>query len=99
MPLGDSLLLTLNANVNYTDENLYTQSIASDAFNTFLDSRTLLNASVTVSTNDGKYYVRAIGRNITDERYRVATQVVAGLWTFANYGPPDYYGVEAGVRW
>lgn len=97
--LADNLLLTLNANVNYTDENLYTQSIASEDFNTFLDERTLVNASVTLSTMDGRYYVRGIGRNIADKRYRVATQVVAGLWTFANYGPPEYYGVEIGARW
>ena len=98
VPLGDTVMLTLNANLNYTDKNLYTQSIASEDFNTFLDSRTLLNASITLSTMDGRYYIRGIGRNIADKRYRVATQVVAGLWTFANYGPPEYYGVELGAR-
>ena len=98
VPLGDSLMLALNANVNFTDDNLFTQSIASEDFNTFLEDRTLVNASVTLSTMDGRYYMRAIGRNISDKRYRVATQVVAGLWTFANYGPPEYYGVELGAR-
>jgi len=91
--------LVVNAHVNYTDENLYTQSIQSPDFNTFLDSRTLLNASITISDRDDKYFGRIIGKNLTDTRYKVATQVVAGLWTFANYGPPRFFAAEVGVRW
>lgn len=98
VPLGGNLMLGFNANVNFTDDNLFTQSIDSEDFNTFLEDRVLVNASVTLSTIDDRYYLRAIGRNIFDKRYRVATQVVAGLWTFANYGPPEYYGVEVGAR-
>jgi len=98
-PIGDALKVVVNANVNYTDNNLYTQSIQSPDFNTFLDSRTLWNASITLSDRDDKYFARIIGRNLSDERYKVATQVVAGLWTFANYGPPRFYGAEIGLRW
>ena len=98
-PIGNALKLVVNAHVNYTDENLYTQSIQSPDFNTFLDSRTLLNASITISDRDDKYFGRIIGKNLTDTRYKVATQVVAGLWTFANYGPPRFLAAEVGVRW
>jgi len=98
-PIGNSLKLVLNTFVNYTDDNLYTQSIESADYNTFLDSRTLWNASITISDRDDRYFARLIGRNLSDERYKVATQVVAGLWTFANYGPPRFYGAELGVRW
>lgn len=97
--LGNSIKMVFDTNVNYTDTNLYTQSIASADFNTFLDTRTLWNVSVTFSDQDDKYFVRVIGRNLTDERYKVATQVVAGLWTFANYGPPRFIGVELGLKW
>jgi iron complex outermembrane receptor protein len=97
--ISDKLKIAVNAHVNFTDENLYTQSIQSPDFNTFLDDRTLWNASITISDRDDKYFARLIGKNLSDERYKVATQVVAGLWTFANYGPPRFYAAEVGVRW
>lgn len=97
--LGNSIRMVFDTNLNFTDTNLYTQSIDAAANNTFLDSRTLWNASVTFSDQDEKYFVRVIGRNLTDTRYKVATQVVAGLWTFANYGPPRFVGVEVGLKW
>jgi len=98
-PIGNALKLVVNAHVNYTDKNLYTQSIQSPDFNTFLDARTLLNASITISDRNDKYFGRIIGKNLTDTRYKVATQIVAGLWTFANYGPPRFLAAEIGVRW
>lgn len=91
--------LAINAHVNYTDESLYTQSIESKEFNTFLEERTLVNASITLSDRDDRYYARIIGKNLTDKRYKVASQVVAGLWTFTNYAPPRYYGFELGFNW
>ena len=57
-----------------------------------------MNASLTISQIDDKYYVKAIGRNLTDERYRIASQNVAGLWLNSNFGAPRYFGVELGVR-
>jgi len=98
-PIFDAWKIAINANVNYTDENLYTQSIESPDLNTFLDERTLWNATITISDGDDRYYGRLIGKNLTDETYKVATQVVAGLWTFTNYGPPRYYAFEVGFNW
>ena len=40
--------------------------------------------------------IKAIGRNLTDERYRIASQNVAGLWLNSNFGAPRYYGLELG---
>ena len=57
-----------------------------------------MNASVTLSDLDSNYYLRLIGRNLTDERYRTATQTVGGLWTFTTYGEPRWYGVEIGAK-
>ncbi len=96
-PIGRALF-TLNANVSYVDENLFTQSIDNIADNTFLNARTLVNASATLSDADERLYVRFLARNLTDKRYRTASQTVGGLWTFSLYGEPRFFGVEAGVR-
>lgn len=90
--------MMLNGNVSYVGRNLFTQSITEIAGNTFLNARTLVNASVTLSEVDDRYYVRVIGRNLTDKRYKTATQNVAGLWQNAQYGPPRFYGVEVGLK-
>lgn len=90
--------LTFNGNVNYTGRNLNTQDINDPLGNTFLNARTLVNASITVSDEADRYYARLIGRNLTDKRYKIAEQNVAGLWQNAQYGPPRFYGIELGVK-
>lgn len=96
VPIGD-YKLTLNANAAYTGRNLNTQAIDDPLGNTFLNARTLVNGSITLSQFDNKYYLRLVGRNLTDKRYRVGIQNVAGLWLNSQYGPPRYFGLEAGV--
>ncbi len=97
IPIGD-YKLTLNGNAAYTGRNLNTQDINDINGNTFLNARTLLNASVTLSDIDDKYYLRGIARNLTDKRYKVGIQNVAGRWENAQYGPPRFYGVELGLK-
>lgn len=97
VPIGDYKLL-LNGNANYVGRNLFTQSIDNPDDNTFLNARTLFNASVTLSEIDDRYYVRLIGQNLSDKRYRTASQVVAGLWRNSQFGAPRYYGVELGFK-
>ena len=98
VPLNSSFKLIANASAAYTAKNLNTQAIDDPLGNTYLNARTLVNASLTVSEVDDKYYVKLLGRNLTDERYRIASQNVAGLWLNSNFGAPRYYGVEAGFR-
>ncbi len=98
VPVGSNYKIIANASAAYTAKNLNTQSITDIDGNTFLNARTLVNASLTISQIDDKYYVKAIGRNLTDERYRIAAQNVAGLWLNSNFGAPRYYGVELGVK-
>lgn len=95
--LGD-YQVTFNGSANYTSRNLNTQDITDIDGNTFLNARTLLNASITLSAAEDRYYIRALARNITDKRYKVAIQNVAGLWQNAQYGPPRFYGVELGLK-
>lgn len=98
LPLGSDYKLRVNGNVGYQARNLNTQAIDDPLGNTFLDARTLVNASVTLAEADDRYYVSFVGKNLTDERYRTASQNVAGLWLNSQFGPPRYYGVEVGVK-
>jgi iron complex outermembrane receptor protein len=97
VPLGDQFKMTFNGNVAYTGRNLNTQAIDDPLGNTFLNARTLVNGSITLAQAEDKYYVRVIGRNLTDKRYRVGSQNVAGLWLNSQFGAPRYFGVELGV--
>jgi iron complex outermembrane recepter protein len=97
VPVGRHKIV-FNSNVNYEAENLFSQSITSPDENTFLNARTLLNASVTFAEMDDKYYFRVIGRNVTDQRYRTASQIVGGLWANSQFGAPQFFGVELGAR-
>lgn len=96
-PLNSTHDLVFNGNVAHQSRNLFTQAIDDPLGNTFLNARTLLNASITLSEVDNRYYVRLIGQNLTDKRYRTASQNVAGLWLNSQFGAPRYFGVELGV--
>ncbi len=91
--------LSYNLNFNYEDENVYyyNDDLGSE-FDTILEERTILNASVRWNSADGRYYASVFGKNLSDDRYKTASQAVGVLWTFSNYGPPRAYGVEFGVR-
>lgn len=97
--LGDSGSLRYNVAWIYEDENTYyyNDDIGS-AFDTVLEERSLLDASITWTSADEKWYVAAFGKNLTDDRYKTASQAVGALWTFSNYGPPRTYGVRIGAR-
>ena len=97
-PIGSDHKIVANASAAYTGRNLNTQAIDDPLGNTFLNARTLVNASLTLAQAEDKYYIRALGRNLTNERYRIASQNVAGLWLNSNFGAPRYYGLELGVK-
>ena len=98
LPVANDFKLTFNGNLAYVGRNLNTQDINTEAGNTFLNARTLLNASITLTDPKDKYSVRVIGRNLTDKRYLVGIQNVAGLWVNGQYGAPRYIGVELGAK-
>ena len=97
--IGSAGRIVYNLNYLYEDENTYyyNDDIGSQ-FDTVLEERTILGASVSWNSADDKYYVTAFGKNLTDDRYQTAAQAVGALWTFSNYGPPRFYGVQTGVR-
>ncbi len=97
--LGASGSLRWNLGFNYEDDNIYYYNDdIGEAFDTVLEERTILNASLTWTAANGQYYVSAFGKNLTDDRYKTASQAVGVLWTFSNYGPPTTYGLELGMR-
>jgi iron complex outermembrane receptor protein len=90
--------LVWNTSVSHEDESIHTYSDLSEEFDTYVDDRTLWNATLTYNGAGDNWWVRGYVKNITDERYRISAQPVADLWIFGFYGPPRTYGVEAGFR-
>lgn len=84
------------ANANYVDEAVFVYSVVGPQYDGVTDDRTLLNGSVTWTENEGRYFVRLYGKNLSDEEYRVGELPVADIWTFAYYGEPRTFGIEAG---
>ena len=82
----------------YEDESTYYYAADGAQFDTFLQERTLINASLTYTAASENWYVAFFGKNLTDERYRNASQYVGGLWTFSTYAPPREYGIEFGIN-
>jgi iron complex outermembrane receptor protein len=97
LPLG-SHDLTFDGSIAHQSRNLFTQSITDPLGNTFLNARTLVDASITLADARDRYFVRLIGQNLTDKRYRTASQNVAGLWLNSQYGPPRFFGLQAGFH-
>lgn len=107
--LGNAGSLRAIAGIYYEDESVYYYAIDPPSagfpggtpapdFNTFIQERTLVNVSLTYTSPDENWYASVYGRNITDERYRNASQYVGGLWTFSTYAPPSIWGVELGIN-
>ena len=84
-------------NVNYEDEAVYAYTSVPNTPDGVTDDRTLVNAAVKFTPGDGSWWVRAFGKNLTDEEYRVGELPVANLWVMSFYGQPITFGVEAGM--
>ncbi len=90
--------LDVSGEVYYEDANLFYISAAGREYDAYLNAKTLLNASLTYSDNDDRYFVRVYGKNLSDKRYRVASQSVATLWTHTQWGAPRSFGIEVGLN-
>jgi len=106
MPLASGAMISWSANVSYQDEaetspfdpNAAGRGVARHPTYTQMEERTLVNANVTYTSADDRYYITAYGLNLTDEEYRVTANSVGALWNFTMYGPPMQWGVELGVN-
>ena len=95
--LGNGAALEFTGEYYHEDENLFYISAAGRQYDAYLDEKNLLNASVTYKAADDKYFLRVYGKNLTDERYRIASQSVATLWTHTQWGAPINFGIEVGM--
>ena len=96
-PLADGQL-DVSLNINYEDEAVYAYTAVQGAPDGVTDDRTLVNASITYTSGDGDWWVRAYGKNLTDEEYRIGELPVATLWVMSFYGEPQVFGLEGGMR-
>lgn len=94
--LGSAGSLDISGRIAYEDESISSYSDVDPAFNTTLNSRTTVDAGVTWNSADENLWVRLIGRNLTDERYRQGSLSVANFWIMSSYAEPRYYGLEIG---
>ena len=86
-----------NLNVNYVDEATYAYTSVPSTPDGITDERTLVNAAVTYRPDIGSWWVRAFGKNLTDEEYRLGELPVANLWVMSYYGQPITFGLEGGI--
>jgi iron complex outermembrane receptor protein len=97
-PVANDLTLRLGVTAAHEDENVFSYSDVDPDFDTTLNARTLLGATIELAGKDDVWSFRLFGRNLTDERYRVSSQAVADLWIFSQYGEPRVFGGELGVN-
>ncbi len=106
-PIGGNLVGFAGADVTFTDEAYLVET---------LDPRSkqngyaLLNARVGLEAEGGRWRVSLFGRNLTDQAYYTATQllVLNGVMSAGGfaaptgfvgwYAPPRTYGIEASVK-
>lgn len=92
--------VTVEGSANYQSKNLDTFSIANTApwAKTYIDARTLIDASVTYHGEGDSWHVKVLGRNLADKRYVASSQNVDPLWIWTLYGEPRYFGIEYGMK-
>jgi iron complex outermembrane receptor protein len=93
--------VVFDVNANYVAKNLDTYSIADPyaAFTqTYADGRTLLGASITYNGANDRWFLRVIGRNLTDKIYKESAQNVDPLWVWGFYGEPRYVAGQVGFK-
>jgi len=95
---GDAGNMEYKLRYSYEDESVSSYSDVAPAFNTYLDDRAILDASITFYDAQDRFYFRLLGANLTDERYRTGSLSVATVWIMSAYGPPRYFGLEFGGR-
>ena len=86
--------------VDYEDEApfVYSSNAATAQFDGITDKRALLNASVSFTDAEDRYFARIYAHNLTDKVYRVGELPVGALWTMSYYGEPRAFGIEFGLK-
>jgi iron complex outermembrane receptor protein len=69
-----------------------------NSLNTQMTERFLWDASASWQDVNERYRVTLFAKNILNEKYRLGSNSVAGLWNMTIYGKPRTYGVEVGFN-
>lgn len=96
--LVDSGSLDFNVRVAYEDDSVSSYSDVDSQFDTTLNSRTTVDAGITWNSAEENFWIRAVAKNLTDERYRTGSLSVANFWIMSSYAEPRYYGLEFGTN-
>ncbi len=96
--LAASGKLQLTGEFYHEDKNLFYISAAGRQYDAYLDAKNLINLSLGWTSESGQWSARLYGKNLSDERYRVASQSVATLWTHSQFGEPRNYGLQLGYK-
>jgi iron complex outermembrane recepter protein len=86
------------AGASYESSAIFVYSNVSPEYHGRTDARALINASVTYTDANERFFARLYGLNLTDRVYRVGELPVADLWTMSYYGMPRAYGIELGMK-
>ncbi len=90
--------IDFNTRLTYESSSIAGYSDVASEYDTTLNAKTLVDASITYRDDDDRYHVRLVGRNLTNKRYRTGTLSVATLWIMSAYAPPRYFGIEIGTK-
>ncbi|MBT4518598.1 MAG: TonB-dependent receptor [Halieaceae bacterium] len=92
--------IAIQGDVVYRDEVRFALI---DAETLTQDGYAVSNASVTYTTDDGKWQASAYVHNLTDKEYKVQTFDLSGMDVFGMteqyYGRPRWWGVSLAYRW
>ncbi|MFK7977033.1 MAG: TonB-dependent receptor [Halioglobus sp.] len=95
LDVGD---LDFNLRVAYEDESVSSYSDVDPSLDATLNSRTVWDGSITFTHSSEKWYLRALAKNFTDERYRTGSLSVANFWIMSAYAQPRYISLEVGSK-
>jgi iron complex outermembrane receptor protein len=87
--------LGMNASVSYQSKG---EISVFNSIYSQMNAHALVDASLSWRDAEERYSVTLWGKNLTNKRYRIGSNPVAGLWNMTNWGNPLTYGVELGVN-
>ena len=104
MSLGPVMMDLVGTEISRTEqqllENPLVGGVPTPRHPTFtqMEERTLLDANITYTSPDERWYLTAYGKNLLNEKYRVSANSVGGLWNFTMWSAPLQWGVEFGLN-
>jgi len=97
LPLSNGGNMQFDLRYSYESESVAGYSDLGSTFNPTLQAKNLVDASVGYWAPENRWWVRLLGSNLTDDRYRTGALDVAGVWVMSAWGKPRYYGIEFGA--